>query len=133
VIATDERLADAFAAVDAAIAKADRALASGVGSRTRRPAERDSLVYDLDWDEDARLAQWRAVVDQTRDLPPTLAAAIVHEAWSANEPLQRAPGLGRLLAAAVLKDRGKTRAHLPCVAYGAKGSVRAKAAIAASC
>ena len=124
MIATDERLVDAFAAVDAAIAKADRALAGEIASRTRRPAERDSLVYDLDWDEDARLAQWRAVVDETRDLPPTLAAAIVHEAWSANEPLRRAPGLGRLLAAAALKDRGKTRAHLTCLAEGAKAVPR---------
>src|SRR5208282_2458249 len=104
-IAEDDEFAELFASVDAAIAHADKTLAG-----ERRPAapttgERDPLVYDLDWDEDARLAEWRAVVDQTRDLPPTLAAAIAHEAWSAIEPLQRAPGLGRLLAAALLADR----------------------------
>ena len=118
-IAGDE-FSELFASVDAAISHADETLAG-----ERRPAaptvgERDPLVYDLDWDEDARLAEWRVVVDQTRDLPPTLAAAIAHEAWSAIEPLQRAPGLGRLLAAALLADRGKARAHLPCLAEGAK-------------
>ena len=124
--ASDRTLADAFAAVDAAIARSNRALA-GEASRPpppRRDRDRDPLVYDLDWDEEARLAEWREVVDRTRDLPPTLAAAIVHTAWSAIEPLQRAPGLGRLLAAAVLRERGKARAHLPCLAEGAKAVPR---------
>ena len=123
-IADDDEFSELFASVDAAIAHADETLAG-----ERRPAaptagERDPLVYDLDWDEDARLAEWRVIVDQTRDLPPTLAAAIAHEAWSATEPLQRAPGLGRLLAAALLADRGKARAHLPCLAEGAKAVPR---------
>ncbi len=124
IVTRDDEFAELFAAVDAAIAHADNTLA---GAR-RRPAspvrERDPLVYDLDWDEDARLAEWRGIVDQIRDLPPTLAAAIAHDAWSAIDPLQRAPGLGRLLAAAVLRDRGKTRAHLPCLAEGAKAVPR---------
>ena len=110
-IAEDDEFAELFASVDAAIAHADKTLAG-----ERRPAapttgERDPLVYDLDWDEDARLAEWRVVIDETRDLPPTLAAALAHEAWIAIEPLQRAPGLGRLLAAAVLRrQRQDTRA-----------------------
>ena len=108
-----------FASVDAAIAHADKTLASERHA-VAPTGERDPLVYDLDWDEDARLAEWRALVDETRDLPPVLAAALAHGAWVAIEPLRRAPGLGRLLASAVLRDRGKSRAHLPCLAEGAK-------------
>ena len=116
----DDEFAELFASVDAAIAQANRTLAG----EPRPAVPRDSLVYDLDWDEDARLAEWRATVDQTGDLPPMLAAALAHEAWSAIEPLQRAPGLGRLLAAALLQDRGKTLAHLPCLAEGARAIPR---------
>lgn len=118
-----QALADAFAAVDAAIARSNRALAGEV-SRPPPQRDRDPLVYDLDWDEEARLTEWRNAVDRARDLPPTLAATIAHTAWTAIEPLQRAPGLGRLLAAALLRERGKARAHLPCLAEGAKAVPR---------
>lgn len=121
--AGDQALADAFAAVDAAIARSNRALAGEV-SRPPRQRDRDPLVYDLDWDEEARLTEWRNAVDRTRALPSTLAAAIALTAWTAIEPLQRAPGLGRLLAAALLRERGKARAHLPCLAEGAKAVPR---------
>jgi hypothetical protein len=116
VIATDPHLAAAFAAVDVAISKADRALA---GETNRRP-DRDPLVYDPDWDEDARLGDWRAVVEQTRTLPPALAAAIAADAWDRIEPLQHTPWLGRLLPAALLRERGKTRWHLSCLHVGLK-------------
>ena len=96
IIETDPQLAAAFAAVDAANARAERTLA---GETPARRPERDPLVYDPDWDEDGRLDDWRAVVDQTRSLPPTLAAAIAADAWDAIEPLQHTPWLGRLLAA----------------------------------
>lgn len=123
-IAKGEDFSALFASVDAAIAKTEDVLA-GAGRELPRPAaERDPLIYDLDWDEDARLADWRATVDRTRELPPTLAAAIVAEAWSASEPLPRATGLGRLLSAALLRERAKTRAHLPCLTEGAKAVPR---------
>jgi hypothetical protein len=118
----DDQLADVFAAVDAAIAQADRTLAHEIA--TRRPPERDPLVYDLDWDEDERLDAWRTVIDQTRTLPPTLAAAIAADAWSALEPLQHTPWLGRILTAALLRQRGKTRWHLPCLHDGLKAIPR---------
>lgn len=125
VIATDDRLADAFVAVDAAIAKADRILAGEAATtQARRAPERDPLVYDLDWDEDARLNDWRAVVEQTRTLPPTLAAAVAADAWTTIEPLQHTPWLGRLFAAALLRARGKACSHLPCLHDGLKAIPR---------
>ncbi|HEV2575461.1 MAG TPA: RHE_PE00001 family protein [Beijerinckiaceae bacterium] len=120
----DERMADVFAAVDAAIAHAERTLAGEAVTQARRMPERDPLVYDLDWDEDERLDAWRAIVDHTRALPPTLAAAIVIDAWGALEPLQHTPWLGRLLGASLLRERGKSRAHLPCLHDGLKAIPR---------
>ncbi len=124
VAPTDDRLADVFAAMDAAIAHADRTLAGETNSRRQPQPERDPLVYDLDWDEDERLDAWRTVVDQTRNLPPTLASAITAEAWAAIEPLQHTPWLGRLLGASLLRERGKARMHLPCLHEGLKAIPR---------
>ncbi len=114
--APDALFADAFAAIDAAVARTERTLA---GETLRQP-ERDPLVYDLDWDEDARIEDWQRVVDRTRTLPPALAAAITADAWDRIEPLQHMPWLGRLLASAVLRARGKTRTHLACLHAGLK-------------
>ena len=116
VVAAGDELAELFASVDATILDAGKAIAA-----ERRPGgERDPLVYDRDWHEDARLQEWRAVVEEADTLPPTLAAAIAAEAWGAIEPLQHAPWLGRLLAAALLRQRGKTRSHLACLNEGLK-------------
>jgi len=114
-------LAAELAALDAALAGATRAL-------ERRPAldpeERDPLIYDLDWDEDERLGQWREAVELTAGLPPVLAAAMLAALWDDIEPLQHAPWLGRLLASALLRQRGKTRSHLLCVNSGARAVPR---------
>ncbi len=112
-------IADAFAAIDAAVARTQRTLA---GAPDRQAA--DPLLYDLDWDEDARLADWQRVVQQTPALPPVLAAAITLAAWTEIEPLQHTPWLGCLLASALLRGRGKTRAHLACLNTGLRALPR---------
>ncbi|WP_336606178.1 RHE_PE00001 family protein [Candidatus Rhodoblastus alkanivorans] len=119
--APDDPLAAELAALDAALARTERAL-------ERRPAvdpeSRDPLVYDLDWDEDERLAHWRDAVEFTSGLPPVLAAALTAALWDDIEPLQHVPWLGRLLAAALLRQRGKTKSHLLCVNSGARAVPR---------
>ncbi len=119
----DDELASLLAGVDQAIAKAERALRTGPQAAAPRPA-RDPLVYDGDWNEAARLSDWRETLAQTRALPPTLAAALALEAWDQIQPLEHRPWLGALLAAALLRERGKARAHLPCLAVGLRAVPR---------
>ncbi|WP_244593332.1 DUF1612 domain-containing protein [Rhodoblastus acidophilus] len=119
--ADDDPLAAELAALDAALARTNLAL-------ERKPVvareDRDPLVYDLDWDENERLDQWRDGVAGTADLPPVLAAAIAAVLWDDIEPLQHVDWLGRLLVAALLRQRGKTASHLMCVNSGARAAGR---------
>ena len=55
-------LAEAFAAVEAAVGRS----APRFAGDTLRQEARDPLVYDLDWNEENRLADWRAAVGKPR-------------------------------------------------------------------
>jgi Protein of unknown function (DUF1612) len=70
----DDAFTEVFASVDVAVAHADKTLADQ--RRARQGGERYPLIYDSDWDEEGRLTEWRAIVAETHDLPPTLAAAV---------------------------------------------------------
>lgn len=123
---TGDRLDDAlekeFAEIDAVLARSSTLLAGTYRAPPRVPRddERLSELYDEDWDESARLAEWRLVMDETRNLPVALRAAISLDAWSDIEVLQRGGWIGPLLVAALLRQEGLCAHHLACLHLGAQ-------------
>jgi hypothetical protein len=116
----DERLEGSggeFADVDVLIARSQRIIADEA-----RPWP--TLVYDLDWRENERLAEWRVLRSQIKDCSALHAGALLWEAWQAIQPLQHRPWLGALLVGAHLRAAGKTRAHLLCLNAGLRAVSR---------
>jgi hypothetical protein len=96
-------------------ASADPSLRAGRGGDVRDP-----LLYEDDWDEDERLAEWQTVVAETEGLPGVLRAALCLDAWEELRVLQHAPWLGRLLASSLLRQNGLTTVHLAAFSVGLK-------------
>ncbi|WP_352827500.1 RHE_PE00001 family protein [Mesorhizobium sp. M0494] len=119
--AKQDTLTQEFAEIDALLARSTNVLAV-IEARPKRPIanDRPALVYDLDWDEDARLAEWQAVLQAAKDLPAVLRVALLIDAWTEIEVLQHAPWLGPLLAAALLRQTGTTANHLTGLHIGAQ-------------
>ncbi len=84
-------------------------------------AEKDPMIYDLDWDEDVRLDEWRGVLRQAENLPAALQAIVALDAWNELSVLQHAPWLGRLFCASILRQAGiTTGTHLAAINLGLK-------------
>jgi hypothetical protein len=127
-VADVDPLGEEFAALDAAIERSSRLLrqAPGAAAPSTQAATDPAraLIYDEDFDEAGRLADWRREVESTQSLPPTLAAAIALEAWRDTEPLEHQNWFGPLLVADLLRQRGKALSHLPCLNVGLRAIPR---------
>ena len=79
------------------------------------------LIYDDAWNEEARLFEWRKRLAEGETLPALMAAGVALDAWETIEPLQHRAWVGPLLAAELLRARGKTRHHLVAMHAGLRG------------
>ncbi|MDH7785640.1 hypothetical protein QBD01_001658 [Ochrobactrum sp. 19YEA23] len=108
-------------AIDAVLARSEDVLAKVKQPQRMAKPETDPLIRDPDWDEEERLEEWRTVLRKVGDLPPVLQAVLALDAWNELAVLQRAPWLGRLLAASLLRREGlTTKAHLLAFNVGLK-------------
>ena len=115
-------LAAEIAELDALLARSQRLLDRHAGEPVaQEPAEgvspqRDDdplgLFGDDEWNEEERLQQWLGLIPLVEELPPSLSAALLFDAWERIEPLRRQHWLGGLLVASSLRTRGKVASHL---------------------
>ncbi|MDK1492099.1 RHE_PE00001 family protein [Sinorhizobium sp. 7-81] len=126
-------LAAEFAELDAAIARSQRLLdthadgtnemdpALSPAAKARpEPMGQLGLLFEEEWDEEQRLDAWRTVLAAADQLPASLGAAILFDAWERIEPLRRQHWLGSLLVGVYLRVRGKVSSHVLAFNTGLK-------------
>ena len=121
--ASPDELSNALASMDRVLQRTAKVLEGSdalPGPERPVPLDRPSLVYDSEWDEEARLAEWQGVIAKTRSLPVVLRTGILLDAWSEIDVLRRAAWLGPLLVSSLLSQEGIAAHHLPSLHLGAK-------------
>ena len=128
-LATDDEsgFAEEMAEIDAVLDRSARvleAVATGEDRKTDTLMVGELVVRDPEWNEEGRLSDWRAVLQEVDALPPTLAAAVIWDAWESLEPLQRQHWLGVQLVNSYFRARGKVSSHLFGFSFGLKAVPR---------
>lgn len=126
-IAEDDPLAQELAHVDALLEQSQQLIDRvSAGKRAGRSplVVGDLVVRDSDWDESDRVTQWKRVLQEVADLPPTLAASLIWDAWETLEPMQRQHWLGGQFVGAYLRAQGKVASHLFALNVGLKAVPR---------
>lgn len=117
-LATDDDgtgFAEEMAEIDAVLDRSARvleAVATGEDRKADTLTVGELVVRDPEWNEEGRLSDWRAVLQDVDAAPPTLAAAVMWDAWESIEPLQRQHWLGAQLVNSYFRARGKVSSHL---------------------
>jgi hypothetical protein len=127
LLGEDDPLAQELANVDALLEQSQRLIdrvSDLKGAGRSGLVVGDLVVRDTDWDEADRLTQWKRVLQEVADLPPTLAAALIWEAWESLEPMQRQHWLGSQFVSAYLRAQGKVASHLFGLNVGLKAVPR---------
>ncbi|MER9056959.1 RHE_PE00001 family protein [Mesorhizobium sp. M0910] len=122
----DDLLAQEFAEIDALLARSSKVLSGAEMPPRRLPQDDDrlSVLYDQDWDEAARLSEWREMLDRSRHVPVVLRVALALDAWNDIDVLERGAWVGPLLMGALMRQEGLAAHHLPCLHLGAKNIPR---------
>ncbi len=127
LISEDDPLAQELAHVDALLEQSQQLIdrvSAGKGEGRSSLVVGDLVVRDADWHEADRLTQWKRVLQEMADLPPTLAAVLIWDAWETLEPMQRQHWLGSQFVGAYLRARGKVASHLFAFNVGLKAVPR---------
>lgn len=120
-VSADDPLTKELAAMDALLAHTEAVMKEARTLGRTPDEEKAPLVYDPEWDEEERMAEWQAVLHHTEDYPPVLQAILLLDAWNEIGVLQHAPWMGRLLFGALLRRCGVTTGgHLTTLNLGLK-------------
>ncbi|WP_420337011.1 RHE_PE00001 family protein [Roseibium sp.] len=117
----EDPLAQDLAVLDAALERSTAILSGAPVPQRETPRRRADIVYDPDWGEEDRLAEWREVLRKSENMPSVLRAVLLLDAWNTLDVLERMRWLGRLLPASSLFETGLTSAgHLATINLGLK-------------